>query len=414
MSASATAPLGIYVSIPFCRAKCTYCNFASDVFPAARLEGYVKTLCREILKRRTLCLAGECQLPWEADSIYLGGGTPSTLAPHQLRQIFDALRESFDVFPEAEITVECAPGQIGDAFLAECCAQGVNRVSLGVQSFVDAEVSAVGRLHGRATVLADLARLRAAGISNISVDLIAGLPRQTCESWQESLQVALDTGVPHVSVYMLDVDEDSRLGREMLAGGHKYGAQQTPDDAAIAAMYGVACEQLEAGGLPQYEISNFARLSHESRHNLKYWDGAPYVGFGLDAHSCLPGAEGDCLRIANPDAMDSYLAQPISPAAERISRAGQLEERWFLGLRRTRGVALPELEAEFGTEAVAPFRGAVQTAVREGLLEHEDTQVRLTPRGKLFANEVFARFMGVLPPDSEVLQKNLEREMTIA
>jgi oxygen-independent coproporphyrinogen-3 oxidase len=414
MSVPATAPLGIYVSIPFCRAKCTYCNFASGVFPAARMDGYVHALCREISGRRTNGIAGDIHLPRAADSIYFGGGTPSTLAPHHLRQIFDALREGFDVFPDAEITVECAPGQIGDAFLAECCAQGVNRVSLGVQSFVDAEASAVGRRHGRATVLADLARLRAAGIRNINVDLIAGLPRQTCESWPESLLAALDTGVPHISVYMLDVDEDSRLGRELLTGGEKYSAQQTPDEAAIAAMYGVACEQLGAGGLPQYEISNFARFGHESRHNLKYWDGAPYVGFGLDAHSCLPGAEGDCLRIANPDAMDSYLAEPISPAVERISRAGQLEERWFLGLRRTRGVSLPELEAEFGAEAVMPFRSIVQAAVQEGLLEHNDTQARLTPRGKLFANEVFARFLGVLPPDSEALQINLECEMTIA
>jgi oxygen-independent coproporphyrinogen-3 oxidase len=413
MSASATAPLGIYISIPFCRAKCTYCNFASGVFPAARLDGYVNTVCREIRERRTSGSAAGIQLSSSADSIYFGGGTPSALAPHHLRQLFDALRESFDVFPDAEITVECASGQISDAFLAECGDQGVNRVSLGVQSFVDAEAAAVGRRHSRATVLADLARLRAAGIRIISVDLIAGLPRQTSESWRESLQAALDTGVPHISVYMLDVDEDSRLGREMLAGGQKYGAQQTPDEAAIAAMYGVACEQLEAGGLPQYEISNFARLGHESRHNLKYWDGVPYVGFGLDAHSCLPGAEGDCFRIANPDAMDRYLAEPISPAVERISRAGQLEERWFLGLRRTRGVSLPELEAEFGVEAVMPFRSVVQAAVQDGLLVHKDTQVRLTPRGKLFANEVFARFLGVLPPDSEALQKNLECEMTI-
>ena len=414
MSASATAPLGIYLSIPFCRAKCTYCNFASDVFPAARLDGYVHTVCREIRDRRAHCFAERIQLPREADSIYFGGGTPSTLAPHQLSQIFDALRESFDVFPDAEITVECAPGQISDAFLAECCAQGVNRVSLGVQSFVDAEAAAVGRRHGRATVLADLARLRDAGIRNINVDLIAGLPRQTRESWRESLQVALDTGVPHVSVYMLDVDEDSRLGRELLTGGGKYGAHQTPDDAATAAMYEEACAMLGEGGLPQYEISNFARPGQQSRHNLKYWDGVPYVGFGLDAHSCLPGNESDDFRIANPHAMDKYMADPMSSAVERISRAGQIEERWFLGLRRTRGVSLPELQAEFGAEAITPFAGVVQAAVREGLLEHEGARVRLTPRGKLFANDVFARFLGVLPPVSEALSINLEHEMTIA
>ncbi len=414
MSASATAPLGIYVSIPFCRAKCTYCNFASDVFPAARLDGYVHAICREIRGRRTHCLAKRMQLPGGADSIYLGGGTPSTLAPHHLRQIFDALRESFDVFPDAEITVECAPGQISDAFLAECCTQGVNRVSLGVQSFVDAEAAAVGRRHGRSTVLADLARLRAAGVSNINVDLIAGLPRQTAASWRESLQVALDTGVPHVSVYMLDVDEDSRLGRELLTGGEKYGAQRTPGDEATAAMYEEACAMLGQGGLLQYEISNFARPGQQSRHNLKYWDGVPYVGFGLDAHSCLPGRDGDWFRTANPDAMDSYLEDPMSPAVERISRTGQIEERWFLGLRRTCGVSLPELQAEFGTEALTAFAGVVQAAVKEGLLEHGHARIRLTPRGRLFANEIFARFLDVLPPVSEALPRNLEHEVTIA
>ena len=228
------------------------------------------------------------------DSIYLGGGTPSVLAPEQLARVFETVRNTFDVEPSAEITVECAPGTITDEILQALVACGVNRVSLGVQSFVDQECSSVGRLHTRAVTLSDIARLRAAGIGNISIDLIAGLPHQTAASWDFSLNETLATGVPHVSVYMLEVDEDSRLGNELLAGGSRYHAHFVPDDDLTADLYLAACERLERGGVQQYEISNFARpVTHgiglrDSRHNLKYWTRQPYIGFGVDAHSMLP------------------------------------------------------------------------------------------------------------------------------
>lgn len=406
-------PLGIYISIPFCRAKCTYCNFASGVFSAQRLHAYVARLCAEIEDCRPRLANQGIQVPCRVDSIYFGGGTPSTLAPGQLRQVFDALRRAFDVVSGAEITVECAPGQIDGDFLASAIAAGVNRVSLGVQSFIDAEAATVGRRHTRTIVLEDLARLRDAGLSQINLDLIAGLPHQTAESWRESLGAVLATDMPHVSVYMLDVDEDSRLGREMLSGGRKYGAQQTPEEDAIAAMYTEACNALERGGLLQYEISNFARPGHASRHNLKYWDGAPYLGLGLDAHSCLPAPDGTECRIANPDGMDAYMAG-ASASVESVSRAGQLEERWFLGLRRTCGVSWAAIHAEFGADALEPFHAVVQAAADEGLLEREGGQVRLTSRGRLFANEVFARFLGVAAQAMITPQNNFEREMTIA
>ena len=202
-------------------------------------------------------------LPRSVDTIYLGGGTPSLLAPELIARLFSAIRSEFAVEPDAEITVECAPGQIADAALDALAQAGVNRVSLGVQSFIDREAQVSGRLHSRAVVLDDLRRLRAAGITNLNVDLIAGLAGQTLASWDESLGVLIESGTPHASVYMLEVDEESRLGREMLAGGARYHADLVPVDDAIAQMYGTAIEKLTAAGLEQYEISNFAaaRLS---------------------------------------------------------------------------------------------------------------------------------------------------------
>src|SRR5206468_1006695 len=212
----------------------------------------------------------------------------------------------------AEITLECAPGQLETNTLEMLQVFGINRVSLGVQSFMDEEARAVGRLHTRAVCLDEIARLRGQGVEDINVDLICGLPGQTAASWRESVEVAIETGVSHVSLYMLEVDEDSRLGREVLASGARYGALSVPEEDQIADWYGAACEWLESVGLRQYEISNFAREGHMSRHNLKYWRRDPYVGFGLDAHSMLRSGD-DVVRFANPDQLDGYMANALLP-----------------------------------------------------------------------------------------------------
>ena len=279
--------LGIYISVPFCRTKCSYCNFASDVFSRAVFERYVERVRADLENAERI--AGEVggKMERAVDSIYLGGGTPTVLETAQLERIFGALRREFEVAHDAEVTVECAPGTLTPALIESLLHCGVNRVSLGVQSFVDQEAAAVGRLHKRITVLEDVARLRAAGILNINIDLIAGLPHQTVASWEFSLAETIAARAPHVSVYILEVDEDSRLGRELIAGGARYHAHFVPDDDATADFYIAACERLEAGGIAQYEISNFAREGFESRHNLKYWMRRPYLGFGVDAHSML-------------------------------------------------------------------------------------------------------------------------------
>jgi oxygen-independent coproporphyrinogen-3 oxidase len=387
--------LGIYISVPFCRAKCSYCNFASGVFGGDRLARYVERLVEDIHSAHAQAEAWQVELPERVDTVYFGGGTPSLLQPEQLQGILQALRGHFDLAPDAEITLECAPGQISDALLETLPQFGVNRTSLGVQSFVGAETAAVGRLHTGAQTLHEIARLRSIGIRNINVDLLAGLPHQTEASWRFSLDQAIASGVPHLSVYMLEVDEDSRLGRELLAGGQRYHARAVPDDAGIAAMYRTACARLAAAGSAQYEISNFAHAGWESRHNNKYWLRQPYLGLGMDAHSMLPGKDGRPRRVAMTDDLDAFLEQSTPPEIIVVDRTAAMEEAWFLGLRRNAGVQLAAMEEEFGTEAAAAHRPVLADCVADGLMELRDGHACLTAQGRLFSNEVFEKFLDV-------------------
>jgi oxygen-independent coproporphyrinogen-3 oxidase len=387
--------LGLYISVPFCRTKCSYCNFASDVFSKTAYEGYVARVLEDIAGAKRIASEFGCILPETVDSIYLGGGTPSILDPGQLKRMFGTLRKQFAVASDAEVTVECAPGTLSPTLIDTLLECGVNRVSLGVQSFVDQEAQAVGRLHKRATVLEEIARLRHAGLDNINVDLIAGLPHQTAESWTFSLSETIATGVPHVSVYMLEVDEDSRLGRELIAGGTRYHAHFVPDEETTSDFYLQACDSLNAVGIRQYEISNFARAGGESRHNMKYWTRQPYVGFGVDAHSMLPAnadSSGNAIRFPAPDSLDSYMSRGSS-AVTPVSERGALEESYFLGLRLNQGVDLEQLVAEFGEDGIAASEPAIEECVREELLERRGTRICLTGRGRLLSNEVFGKFL---------------------
>lgn len=395
--------LGIYISVPFCRTKCTYCNFASDVFSRAVFERYTDRVCADIASAPQIADQMASHLEREVDSIYLGGGTPTILDPADLRRMFTAVRHNFDIVSNAEITVECAPGTVTPSVLDGLLACGVNRVSLGVQSFIDAEAASIGRLHKRAVVLDDIARLRAAGILNLNIDLIAGLPHQTAESWQESLAQTLDTGVAHVSVYMLEVDEDSRLGREVMAGGTRYHAHFVPDEEATADFYLSACEQLDAAGIAQYEISNFARTRSESLHNVKYWTRQPYLGFGVDAHSMLVSAlpHADTIRFSTSDFLEKYVAGSTLHKAV-VSRAAALEETFFLGLRLNRGVDLREIAANFGQPALQNLRPAIAGFVADELLQQTGDFIRLTPRGRLLSNDVFQAFLDTEPDPSRL------------
>jgi oxygen-independent coproporphyrinogen-3 oxidase len=384
------------------------------VFSRVVFGGYVQQVCSDVEYSASISRELGGVLEAGVDSIYLGGGTPSVLEANQLQRMFQAIRSGFDVERTAEITVECAPGTISDEVLAGLLSCGVNRVSVGVQSFVDKECSSVGRLHTREITLADIARLRSAGIGNISIDLIAGLPHQTEGSWNFSLSETLATGVPHVSVYMLEVDDDSRLGTELLAGGSRYHAHFVPDDDLTADLYLAACERLEKGGVRQYEISNFARpVTHgiglrDSRHNLKYWTRQPYIGLGVDAHSMLIAAPElkargiDAVRFATPDSLDEYSsatnkssarAQQLLATRMLIDAQAALEESFFLGLRLNRGISVRELQRKFGEAVLDSYRSIIAELAEAGLLESAADRLRLTPRGRLLSNEVFERFL---------------------
>ena len=242
-----------------------------------------------------------------------------------------------------------------------------------------------------------MARLREAGITEISIDLIAGLAHQTAASWERSLDELIALGVPHASVYMLEVDQDSRLGRELIAGGIRYHAHHVPDEALVVALYERACERLAEAGLAQYEISNFSLPGHESRHNLRYWQRLPYLGFGLDAHSMLPaplpGQFNRAVRLACADELDALLAG-AAPDLTVVGERQAIEETYFLGLRMNRGVELLAIKEQFGIAAVDSCREVIAGFVEDGLLEIEEGWLRLTAKGRLLSNVVFAGFLG--------------------
>jgi oxygen-independent coproporphyrinogen-3 oxidase len=362
---------GVYISYPFCAQKCTYCNFASGVFPRELEPRYVASLVSEILQH---------QWRWQPETVYLGGGTPSGMASGDLDRILSSIPGCGNW---KEATIEVAPGAITVECAAAWLRAGINRVSLGVQSFVQRELARTGRKHTPQVVADEIMLLRSAGLHNINVDLIAGLPGQTRASWSESLSWIERIQPPHVSVYMLEIDEDSRLGAEVLLNGKRYGAPDVPSDELTAEFYETAVERLGQMGIQRYEISNFARPAFESLHNLKYWQLEPYAGFGADAHS-FDGA----MRGQNIESPSDYVARIESGQSARIdsTEANAAEERFFVGLRLTYGV-------EPRVEEWLRFEQPIQRFIAEGLLARDGSRLRLTDRGVLFSNEVFAEFI---------------------
>jgi oxygen-independent coproporphyrinogen III oxidase len=355
---------GVYISFPFCAQKCTYCNFASGVFPRSLQDEYQSVLVAEIERHR---------FEWRPETVFLGGGTPSSMELPALAVLLAAIPGR----PWKEATIEAAPGTITAERARAWSAAGINRVSLGVQSFIREEIAATGRNHRAETVASDLETLGEAGISNYNIDLIAGLPGQTMASWRQSLDWIAGLSPPHCSVYMLEIDDDSRLGREKLLGGVRYGAGRLPSEGETADMYELAVDWLAGLGILRYEISNFARPGFESLHNLKYWQLEPYIGFGADAHS-FDGKE----RWQNVESPEDYVglgcAEPVA--------ANLMEEKFFIGLRLARGIC-PTLEEWRRYEA------PIRRFVNEGLLETEGETLRLTRRGVLLSNEVFQEFL---------------------
>jgi oxygen-independent coproporphyrinogen-3 oxidase len=357
---------GVYISFPFCAQKCTYCNFASGVFPRELESQYLGALEIEISRH---------EWPWRPETIYLGGGTPSLLEPLALGRLLQAIPGG----PWPEATLEAGPGTITLERARAWRDCGINRVSLGVQSFVPQEIARTGRKHTAEIVAREVDVLRDAGIQNINIDLIAGLSGQSESSWRESLGWIERLAPPHVSIYMLEVDEDSRLGQEILLNGKRYGASHVPTEDLTAAFYESAVERLKDFGIPRYEISNFARPGFESKHNLKYWRLEPYVGFGADAHS-FNGTQ----RWQNPESVEEYVRR--GSTAMDPTPADRSEERFFVGLRLSEGIR-PE------PEEWLRYDEPLRRFLIAGLLETKDGKLRLTDRGVLLSNEVFQEFL---------------------
>jgi putative oxygen-independent coproporphyrinogen III oxidase len=393
--------LGIYVQFPFCSSKCAFCNFSSRVAPARELQAYISSLESEVelLDDFGKPAAGDGRRAVEGflglpvDSVYLGGGTPTLAGGGGLGRIFAALHRGFAVVAPAEVTLELTPASAGDDLLAACRALGVNRLSVGAQSFHDRELRSVGRLHSAADTADQVRRARRQGFANLNLDLIAGLPFQSGPSWLESLRGSIGLEPEHVSVYLFEVDEKSRLGSEVLRHGGRYHAGDVPGDDFVADAYEQARELLKGAGYLQYEISNFARPGFESRHNRKYWRLEPYLGIGAGAHSF----DGQS-RWANEISTATYaerLAKREVPIAEwrSVSEAEQVEEFFFLGLRQQEGVDLDSAVSRWGDGAMRWLRPRIADLVSRGWMEVQGTQLRLKPRAYLVSNEIFQAFL---------------------
>jgi oxygen-independent coproporphyrinogen-3 oxidase len=381
--------IGAYIQVPFCQTKCTYCNFHTGVVSRERYGPYADAVCREIAEAKARELGGDGAA--EIDTVYFGGGTPSLLEPAALRKILDALRGGFGFARggEPEITLEADPETITGEKAAAWLAAGFNRVSLGVQSFSDVELKAAGRMHRRADIFTAADTLRAAGFRNISMDLIAGLAHQTRVSWEESVGRLAEVRPEHVSIYMLEIDEGSHLGKESLAGGSRYSAGAIPSDDAIADAYEWSRMALRAAGYEHYEISNWGLPGFRSRHNLKYWRREPYLGFGAGAHS-FDGVK----RWANRHNSAQYatnIEQGISTREQEqvVTREEALEEELFLGLRQLEGVDLARIENLYGVDLTA----RVTELCEQGLVELHGAQLKLAPDRLSVSNGVLVELL---------------------
>jgi putative oxygen-independent coproporphyrinogen III oxidase len=387
--------IGVYIQVPFCQTKCTYCNFYTGVVSPGRFAPYSVAVCREISNHRPLLESAGVSFPpstspgaQTVDTVYIGGGTPSLLEPELLASILQALRGNFDC-AFTEVTLEADPETIDAEKATQWVAAGFNRISFGTQSFVDEELKAAGRMHRREDIYRAVPILRSVGIRNISFDLIAGLPKQTHDSWRQSLQEAIALAPEHISIYMMEIDEGSRLGLEVLQSGSRYSARDIPSEEAMAEFYELAQAELKSAGYLQYEISNWAKPGFESRHNLKYWQRDPYLGFGAGAHS-FSGAQ----RWANRHDAAAYVAtisegKGAIDSVDSLTPALALEEEFFLGLRQLSGIDLSRVEREYGVS----LGEKVRELASRGMVEAQDNILRL-PTGKLsVSNEIIVELL---------------------
>lgn len=376
---------GLYVHLPFCRQKCFYCDFPSYAGQEGRMAVYVEALLGELARE-----GAPLRAAWGPPrTVYLGGGTPTALPPALMERLLAGLREFLAAAPDAlEFTCECNPGTVDAAYLSLLRAGGVNRLSLGVQTFDDALLRRIGRIHTAAQARAAVRQARAAGFRNLSLDLMYGLPGQTLAGLEMSVQQALALAPQHISIYGLQVEEGTAFARAQAAG-----RLALPSDEESEAMYDYMTTALPVAGYARYEISNFARPGFESRHNLGYWQDVPYLGVGTAAHSYLDGQ-----RYENPRGIEEYLAALRESGRARreeepLTRATSMEEFAFLALRTARGIDRARFAARFGCELASVYADAIARMRARGFLEEDAQGVRLTPLGMKYGNWVFEAFL---------------------
>jgi oxygen-independent coproporphyrinogen-3 oxidase len=377
---------GIYIHIPFCRSRCSYCDFATGTYEGELAERYVSSLITEITKW------SEVETPSTADTIYFGGGTPSLLTPGQIERILEAVHDRFEIVDDAEVTMEMNPAsvsssdELSDQKLRDFRRLGINRASFGAQTFDDRELKQLGRTHTSADIPSTFDRLREAGFENLNFDLIAGLPGQTLAGWKRNLDEALKLRPDHLSLYLLDVHEGTPLADQI-----RSGMRPQPDDDLAGEMYQLLLDEVRAAGYQHYEISNFCLPGFQSRHNTKYWNGSAYYGFGCSAHSY----DGSRRRWANERDVAKYVDLIESQRAPVVERTDLKEEdarseSIFLGLRLMQGLDLQNYHSRFGTDLRAEYEVELARLCDAGLIEINERLMRLTTRGALLSNEVFA------------------------
>lgn len=350
------------------------------------VERYVDALCNEIGHFGSASVDGAVDaVALTADTVYFGGGTPSLLLPEQVEKILNVIFEKFAISPDAEITMEMNPATVTPASLTEYRFLGVNRASFGVQTFNDRALKLLARGHDANDARNTFAMLRDAGFDNISFDLIAGLPAQTLDDWRTSLDEAITLNPEHISLYLLEIHDGTPLAEQV-----RSGRQPSPDDDLAAAMYELMLDRLTAAGYEQYEISNFSKPGYESRHNAKYWLLEPVYGFGVSAHS-FDGHE----RYSNVRDTAKYVeciekAGKAEVSRERIDEAAEFA---FLGLRMEKGIGLAEYKTRFGSTLFTRYENELARFDEAGLIDLTGDRLRLTPKGKLFSNEVFQAFV---------------------
>jgi len=371
-------PCGIYIHIPFCKSRCSYCDFATEIYrDRAAVNRYIRALKLEI--------EGFEPGGTEADTIYFGGGTPSLLTPEDLETILNSIQKRFKLFDDREFTVEMNPATVSLETLAGYRDLGVNRASFGIQTFDNRDLKILGRGHSSADAIETFHLLREAGFENISFDLIAGLPGQTLLGWEKNLEQAIRLRAEHISLYLLEVHSGTPLAAQIAAG-----RRPLPDEDLAAEMYNLMCSMLEASDYRQYEISNFARPGFESKHNLKYWKLEPVFGFGVSAHSF----DGN-RRYSNTRSTERYVAEIENSGQPLrfVEATDTASEAIFLGLRLNEGINTEEIKNRYGPDIFSLFADELTRLADAGLIEIAGTRMRLTCRGRLYSNEVFGVFI---------------------